>query len=280
MSNQITSISLVKDKSLSNDVFQQKNGDRFHTTFTNDVIQDIFEKDDKCILTLLKGTTYSLSIKLKATSNTVNRFKNSFNNILVFDKNKNCFELNTTTAYDNFTVSHILIIGTANMPNTPATPFEFNGITKTFLIIIDNGVVDNTPKYKDVTMEEYLNLYYIEHFSLNIIEFSELYKNYKTNTGEGVGGQGRQGEEAGGEEVGGEAPEEGQGEGVEAGRQGEEAEVAGEGVEAGEEAGGKEVRGQGVEGVEAGEQRVAGGTEMIGGKKPVKKVKKNKNKVA
>jgi hypothetical protein len=43
MSSSITAISLVKDKLLSNDVFPQKNGDRFHTTFTTNVIQGIFE---------------------------------------------------------------------------------------------------------------------------------------------------------------------------------------------------------------------------------------------
>jgi hypothetical protein len=244
MSNQITAISLVKDKSLSNDVFPLKNGDRFHTTFDDDVITNILKKDDKCILTLLKDITYSLSINLQSKDNTVVSVKNSFNNILVFDKNKNCFAIQDT--YDIFQVSHILIIGGVNNPGV--TPYNFN-ITKTFLIIDTKIDINSNTLYKDVTMEEYLNLYYIEHFSLNIIEFSELYKNYKTNTGEGVGGQGRQGE--------------GQGEGQ------------------GEEAGGQERQGQGEErvgeqagGEEAGEQRVGGGTEMIGGKKPVKKIKK------
>ena len=65
-------------------VFPKKNGDRFHTTFAADVIPGILKKEDKCILTLLKGKTYSLSIKLKVNSNTVNSFKDSFDNIYIY----------------------------------------------------------------------------------------------------------------------------------------------------------------------------------------------------
>ena len=161
MSSKITSITLVRDKLLETDVFPKKNGDRFHTTFAADVIPGILKKEDKCILTLLKGKTYSLSIKLKVNSYTVNSFKDSFDfdKTYIFDKNKNCFELNTITTYDSLTVSHILIIGTA-APAEAAAQFEFNGITKTFLII-NSDETRNTPKYTDVTIEEYLNLYYI-----------------------------------------------------------------------------------------------------------------------
>ena len=86
MSSKITSITLVQDKLLENDVFPQKNGDRFHTTFVTDVIPGILDKEDKCILTLLKDTTYSLSIKLKVNSYTVNSFKDSFDfdNIYIY----------------------------------------------------------------------------------------------------------------------------------------------------------------------------------------------------
>ena len=253
MNSKITSITLVRDKLLETDVFPKKNGDRFHTTIATDVIPDILKKEDKCILTLLKDKTYSLSIKLKSgVLNNVENFKQFFDKTYIFDKNKNCFELNTITTYDSLTVSHILIIGTAAKPNAPAAPFEFNGITKTFLII-DNNVDGNTPKYTDVTIEEYLNLYYIEHFSLNIIEFSDLYKKYKNNTEEESGVEpGEQREAAGGVEG-----------------------AAGEGVKPGE--------GQvapGVAGVGAGSQGGGGGTEMTGKKKTVKKIKKTKNKVA
>lgn len=210
MSSKIESITLVKDKLLEKDVFPQKNGDRFHTTFATNVIQSILEKEDKCILTLLKDTTYSLSIKLKVNSNTVNSFKEFFgNNIYIFDKNKDCFILKDE--YDNFKVSHILIIGTVDKLNEDAL-FQFGNITKTFLIIDDNVDV-NTSKYKDVTVEEYLNLYYIEHFSLNIIEFYELYNNYIKNTGGVVEG------------------EEGQGEGGQRGQGGEEGQGGGGGTE-------------------------------------------------
>ena len=136
MSRKITSITLVRDKLLEKDVFPQKNGDRFHTTFATDVIQGILDKDNKCILTLLKDTTYSLSIKLKVNSNTVNSFKDSFDNIYIFDKNKNCFELNTITTYDILKVSHILIIGTAS-PTEEAAPFVFNGITNLNLFYVE-----------------------------------------------------------------------------------------------------------------------------------------------
>ena len=297
MNSKITSITLVRDKLLETDVFPKKNGDRFHTTFENDVIQGILEKEDKCILTLLKDKTYSLSIKLKVNSNMVNSFKDSFDfdNIYIFDKKKDCFKLNTaTTIYDILKVSHILIIGTAYEPNAPAAPaeaaapFEFNGITKTFLII-DNNVDGNTPKYTDVTIEEYLNLYYIEHFSLNIIEFSDLYKKYKNNTEEESGVEpGEQREAAGGVEgAAGEVEEEegGGGERQVAQVEGEAAGgvegAAGEGVKPGEgqvapgapEVGEAEVE---VEVGVKGRQGGGGGTEMTGKKKTVKKIKKNK----
>jgi len=305
MSSKITSITLVRDKLLEKDVFPHKNGDRFHTTFAADVIPGILKKEDKCILTLLNDKTYSLSIKLKVNSYTVNSFKDSFDfdKTYIFDKNKNCFELNTITTYDILKVSHILIIGTAAKPNAPAAPaeaaaqFEFNGITKTFLII-DNNVDGNTPKYTDVTIEEYLNLYYIEHFSLNIIEFSDLYKKYKNNTEEESGGQREAAEEP-------EAPEgegeEGRGE-VGVGQVAQGAQGAPGAPEVGEAAGGVEgAAGEGgrvalvgrgepepeveveegaaeveVEVGVKGRQGGGGGTEMTGKKKTVKKIKKNK----
>ena len=294
MNSKITSITLVRDKLLETDVFPKKNGDRFHTTIATDVIPDILKKEDKCILTLLKDKTYSLSIKLKVNSNMVNSFKDSFDfdNIYIFDKKKDCFKLNTITTYDSLTVSHILIIGTAAKPNAPAAPaeaaapFEFNGITKTFLII-DNNVDGNTPKYTDVTIEEYLNLYYIEHFSLNIIEFSDLYKKYKNNTEEESGVEpGEQREAAGGVEgAAGEVEEEegGGGERQVAQVEGEAAGgvegAAGEGVKPGEgqvAPGAPEVGEAEVEVGVKGRQGGGGGTEMTGKKKTVKKIKKNK----
>jgi hypothetical protein len=311
MSSKITSITLVRDKLLETDVFPKKNGDRFHTTFAADVIPDILKKEDKCILTLLKDKTYSLSIKLKVNSNTVNSFKDSFDfdNIYIFDKNKNCFELNTITTYDILKVSHILIIGTAYEPNAPAeaaAQFEFNGITKIFLII-NSDETRNTPKYTDVTIEEYLNLYYIEHFSLNIIEFSDLYKKYKNNTEEESGGQREAAEEPEAPEGEGEegrvAPEVGEGRGeVGVGQVAQGAQGAPGAPEVGEAAGGVEgAAGEGgrvalvgrgepepeveveegaaeveVEVGVKGRQGGGGGTEMTGKKKTVKKIKKNK----
>jgi hypothetical protein len=278
MSSKITSITLVRDKLLETDVFPKKNGDRFHTTFAADVIPGILKKEDKCILTLLKDKTYSLSIKLKVSSNTVNSFKDSFDfdNIYIFDKNKNCFELNTITTYDILKVSHILIIGTAYEPNAPAeaaAQFEFNGITKIFLII-NSDETRNTPKYTDVTIEEYLNLYYIEHFSLNIIEFSDLYKKYKNNTEEvagveegvgGVAGEGAPGAPGEGGAAGAPEVEEEEAQGGQ--RDAEEPGVAAPVGRVAPEGGG-----------EGGEGRVGGGggTEMTGKKKTVKKIKKNK----
>jgi hypothetical protein len=278
MNSKITSITLVRDKLLETDVFPKKNGDRFHTTFAADVIPDILKKEDKCILTLLKDKTYSLSIKLKVSSNTVNSFKDSFDfdNIYIFDKNKNCFELNTITTYDILKVSHILIIGTAYEPNAPAeaaAQFEFNGITKIFLII-NSDETRNTPKYTDVTIEEYLNLYYIEHFSLNIIEFSDLYKKYKNNTEEvagveegvgGVAGEGAPGAPGEGGAAGAPEVEEEEAQGGQ--RDAEEPGVAAPVGRVAPEGGG-----------EGGEGRVGGGggTEMTGKKKTVKKIKKNK----
>jgi len=54
--------------------------------------------------------------------------------IYIFDKKKDCFELQHVD--DSLTVSHILIIGTAS-PAEEAAPFVFNGITNLNLFYVE-----------------------------------------------------------------------------------------------------------------------------------------------
>ena len=174
-------------------------GGRYHTTITNKGKGDDDDDDDeditefnKGILTLLiedkvdkKKNLYSLSIELKTadTADTFKELKSKFNGAkYVFDKEKkNCYKIDDESndkLDEKKKVSHILIIGT--IPNNSAQENKkvFN-ITKTYLIINEaNNYDDIYIHTDDVSSEEYLNLYYIEHFSLDIIDFMEIYDEY------------------------------------------------------------------------------------------------------
>ena len=177
-----TNLYVNHNQRMMEEQFPTSPGGRYHTFITNkgdnDDNEDIAEFS-KGILTLLKVSLYSLSIKLETTYNyTVENFKYKFNgdNIYVFDIKKDCYKINDDS-YNKYQVSHILIIGNFQN-NSDGTSQKVFVISKTYLII--NVEIKGTAKYTEgVSSEEYLNLYYIEHFSLDIKEFMEIYKKYK-----------------------------------------------------------------------------------------------------
>lgn len=174
-----TNLYVNHNQRMMEEQFPTSPGGRYHTFITNkgdnDDNEDIAEFS-KGILTLLKDTLYSLSIKLEAIDNyTVKNLKYKFNGeIYVFDIKKNCYKINDS--YNDYKVTHILIIGNFQNNSEDTSQKEFV-ISKTYLII--NVEIKGTAKYTEgVSSEEYLNLYYIEHFSLDIKEFMEIYSKY------------------------------------------------------------------------------------------------------
>lgn len=187
-----TNLYLNHNQKMMEEQFPTSPGGRYHTFITNKGDDDeyITEFNVKGILTLLiedkvdkKKKLYSLSIKLETadTADTVKELKIKFNGAkYVFDKEKkNCYKIDdeSNDKLDDKKVSHILIIGIIPNNSAPEDKKVFN-ITKTYLII--NDEIKGIAKYTEgVSSEEYLNLYYIEHFSLDIKEFMEIYNKYK-----------------------------------------------------------------------------------------------------
>ena len=160
------------------------------------------------ILTCLKANKlYSFSILIDNIDDILSYFINSLSNsndIKIVDKtthNKYIYNFTNSkkylnkfsSIYDGNEDNYMLIIGHLQ-----------NGIQKLYvekiILIINNHIVDSFNiggynKYNDLlTAEEYLNLYYIEHFSLNIPKFiKDKYTPYEEEvkltspgTGEGV----------------------------------------------------------------------------------------------
>ena len=172
-----TNLYVNHNRKMIEEQFPTSPGGRYHTFITNKGGDADIVEFSKGILTLLKDTLYSLSIKLEAIDNyTVKNLKYKFNGeIYVFDIKKNCYEINES--YNDYIVTHILIIGNFQNNSDDTSQKDFV-ISKTYLII--NVEIKGTAKYTEgVSSEEYLNLYYIEHFSLDIKEFMEIYSKYK-----------------------------------------------------------------------------------------------------
>lgn len=176
-----TNLYLEHNPNIKDEQFPTSSGGRYHTFIRNKVDEADIKVDEadiaefsKGILTLLKVSLYSLSIKLEKTID-VNNLKNKFNgDIYVFDIQKNCYKINDEL--NDKQASHILIIGTIQDYSQNENPIDFK-ITKTYLII--NDEINDIAKHTEgVSSEEYLNLYYIEHFSLDIIEFMDIYNKY------------------------------------------------------------------------------------------------------
>ena len=145
-------------------------------------VNDTTLKDnaESIVLTLLKkeGNIFSLSIKLKKNSN----ITSSTLNASIYGEKKNIY-INTdesiTKLYNvsqsgDVKLTHILIIGTAidNIANFTFTANKSIFVTNT----TDPLTLEVTSFHTLLTIEEFLNLRYIDYFSFDNEKFNELYK--------------------------------------------------------------------------------------------------------
>ena len=151
----------------------------------NDTLKELKGKVESIVLTLLKDDggdkKFSLSIKLNrdAIINTSSLDKSTYGENIYIYKN---IEDSITKLYNVVTgdvkYTHILIIGTATADNK--TSFTFTASKSIFVInatesqhvLQDSGGTFN----ESLTIEEFLNLRYIDYFSFDNEKFNELYK--------------------------------------------------------------------------------------------------------
>ena len=146
-------------------------------------LKDLEGKVESIVLTLLKNDDdnkkFSLSIKLNKGSN----ITSSTLNIPIYGVNKYIYNINKedsiTTLYkvtpaDNVKLTHILIIGTAidKIANFTFTANKSIFVTNT----TDQLTPEVTSFHTLLTIEEFLNLRYIDYFSFDNEKFNELYK--------------------------------------------------------------------------------------------------------
>ena len=177
------------------------NGDRTRVFFEgfDEIELNENTKISDAVLTLIDKSKdkskdiYSFSIKFDTDTDiilNIEQLKQKFVNVIIYDITQNQFI--TTTTNDDIVASHMLFIGTVN--NNTFT------ITKTILITSHNDVYqiekDAVKVSIEVSIEEYLNLYYIDYFSFMYEKFESKYKSFITNKGEGNEGED---EEDGGE---------------------------------------------------------------------------------
>lgn len=153
----------------------QTNGNRFHINFK------LMGEDRKGILTCLKALNNLYSISISNVTNDT-YFKQQ-KNIKIFQEGNNedgniYLVNNNNIDYD--ANNYMLIIGIKQQDENKLN------VNKTILIINrDSKLKEDTAKRlytKLLSQEEYLNLYYIKHFSLNITDFiNDKYNKYKNN---------------------------------------------------------------------------------------------------
>jgi hypothetical protein len=151
-------------------------------------LKDLEGKVESIVLTLLKNDDdnkkFSLSIKLNKSSN----ITSSTLNIPIYGVNKFIYNINNEDlitklykvkpAADNVKLTHILIIGTAAVDGS--VNFTFTATKSIFVI----NATEPQPALEDyggifhnlLTIEEFLNLRYIDYFSFDNEKFNELYK--------------------------------------------------------------------------------------------------------
>jgi hypothetical protein len=146
-----------------------------NTSLTDKVIESI-------VLTLLKkeGNIFSLSIKLKKNSNITS---STLNAASIYGEKKYIYkntDESTTKLYNvsrqgDVKLTHILIIGTAtdNSANFTFTVTKSIFVTNT---TAEQLTTEVTPFHELLTIEEFLNLRYIDYFSFDNEKFNELYK--------------------------------------------------------------------------------------------------------
>ena len=144
---------------------------------------------ESIVLTLLKNddniinNLFSLSIKLNKSSN----ITSSTLNIPIDGENKYIYNINkedsitklyNVSQQNDIKLTHILIIGTATKKSNNFT-FTANKsifVTNTTEELTEQLTSEETPFKTLLTIEEFLNLRYIDYFSFDNEKFNELYK--------------------------------------------------------------------------------------------------------
>ncbi len=144
---------------------------------------------ESIVLTLLKNddniinNLFSLSIKLNKSSN----ITSSTLNIPIDGENKYIYNINkedsitklyNVSQQNDIKLTHILIIGTAtkNSNNFTFTANKSIFVTNTTEELTEQLTSEETPFKNLLTIEEFLNLRYIDYFSFDNEKFNELYK--------------------------------------------------------------------------------------------------------
>ena len=146
-------------------------------------LKDLEGKVESIVLTLLKNDNkkFSLSIKLNKSSN----ITSSTLNIPIYGENKYIYK-NTdesiTILYNvpqgDVKLTHILIIGTAVIKENDKTTFTFTAKQSIFVTntTTEQLTTEAKPLHELLTIEEFLNLRYINYFSFDNEKFNQLYK--------------------------------------------------------------------------------------------------------
>lgn len=161
------------------------------TSFNDTTLKELEGKVESIVLTLLKNDdnkNFSLSIKLNKGSN----ITRSTLNIPIYGANKFIYNINNEDlitklykvkpaadpAADNVKLTHILIIGTAAAVDG-SDNFTFTATKSIFVTntTTTDQLTDEVKPFHDLlTIEEFLNLRYIDYFSFDNEKFNELYK--------------------------------------------------------------------------------------------------------
>lgn len=168
---------------------KEKEGNRCKvdiTSFTEN-INELTNKVESVVLTLLKGEGdddikkkfFSLSIKLNTDPkiNITSLDKSIYGEKIYIYKNtdESITKLYNVSHQGDVKLTHILIIGTAsdNSDNFTFTVTKSIFVTNT---TTEQLTTEVTPLHELLTIEEFLNLRYIDYFSFDNEKFNELYK--------------------------------------------------------------------------------------------------------
>jgi hypothetical protein len=156
------------------------------TSFNDTTLKELEGKVESIVLTLLKNDdnkNFSLSIKLNKSSN----ITSSTLNIPIDGEDKYIYNINkedsitklyNVSQQNDIKLTHILIIGTAtkNSNNFTFTANKSIFVTNTTEELTEQLTSEETPFKTLLTIEEFLNLRYIDYFSFDNEKFNELYK--------------------------------------------------------------------------------------------------------
>jgi hypothetical protein len=162
----------------------KKEGERCKVDIKSVSITELNNKVESVVLTLLKkeGELFSLSIKLKKDSNITGSTLNASS---IYGENKyiyNNTDESITILYNvpqgDVILTHILIIGTAVIKESDKTTFTFTVKQSIFVTntTTEQLTTEAKPLHELLTIEEFLNLRYIDYFSFDNEKFNELYK--------------------------------------------------------------------------------------------------------